>query len=84
MAVKNILVFKNDTIALSKVENKEEYWLYDYTRGMNLSMRAKSEQDAFVESLMYYQKRLKEVEAEFNTLSNKVSIFIDSIVEEED
>ncbi len=57
-------VFKNDTITLSKVVGKEEYWLYDTTRGMNLSMRAKTEQAAFIEALMYYQKRLSKVEGE--------------------
>ena len=84
MKVKYITVFKNESITLSKHPEKEEFWLYDYTRGMNLAMNAKSEQEAFIESLMYYQKRLKEVEAEFKTLNDKVSIFIDSVVEEED
>ena len=40
------------------------FWLYDATRGMNLSMRAKSSTDAFVEALTYYQKRLARIEAE--------------------
>lgn len=84
MAIKNILVFKNDTINLSKHPTKDEFWLYDYTRGMNLSMRAKSEQEALIQSLTYYQKRLKEVESEFYTLRAKVDIFIDGILEDED
>jgi len=79
-----INVFKNDNMTLSKHKDKEEFWLYDYTRGMNLSMKAKTEQQAFVEALTYYQKRLKEVEQELKTLNNKVDSFIGSVSEDED
>lgn len=58
------------------------YWLYDYTRGMNLSMHAKTEQDAFVEALTYYQKRLLEVESKHKSLSEKVDIFVSQFVED--
>ena len=84
MAVKNILVFKNDTINLSKHPTKEEFWLYDYTRGMNLSMRAKSEQQAFIEALTYYQKRLTAVEKELNFITDKVEGFISGLGLNED
>jgi hypothetical protein len=30
------------------------FWLYDKTRGMNISMRAKSETDALVDALEYH------------------------------
>lgn len=70
-------IFKNDTISL--IQANDGYWLYDTTRGMNLSMRAKTEQEAFVEALMYYQKRLLKVENEFKELSDKVSIFVGSV-----
>lgn len=79
-----ISVFKNDNITVSKHKDKEEFWLYDYTRGMNLSMRAKTEQQAFIEALTYYQKRLRKVENEFKILNNKVESFLNSLIEDED
>lgn len=60
------------------------YWLYDKTRGMNLSMRANTEQDAFVETLTYYQGRLKEVEEGFKSLQSKVDVFVSQFVEDEE
>lgn len=57
------------------------FWLYDSTRGMNLSMRAKTPQDAFVEALTYYQERLKEVEQNYKELSEKVDAFVAQFVE---
>lgn len=84
MKLKYISVFKNETFCLSKHPYKDEFWLYDYVRGYNLSMGAKSEQEAFIEALLNYQKRLKEVEIEFKTLKDKVDIFIEGIVELED
>ena len=52
------------------------FWLYDKTRGMNLSMKAKSETDALVEALTYYQRRLMQVEQEFAAMSKKVDEFV--------
>lgn len=80
----NVRVFKNDTLTLVKTE-KEGYWLYDSVRGMNISMRAKTEQDAFVEALMYYQKRMKVIELELSSLKDKVDSFVNLfIVDDED
>ena len=79
----NILVFKNDTLSLVKTL-KEGYWLYDSVRGMNIAMSAETEQSAFIEALMYYQKRLSKVELEFKTLDNRVCDFVDSFREDED
>ena len=81
---KYLVVFKNDTITLSKHKDREEFWLYDFTQGMNLSMEAKTETDAFVEALTYYQKRLNKVQQEFKTLNDKVSSFVNSFSEDED
>jgi hypothetical protein len=75
----SITIFKNDTITLC--QRKDGFWLWDNTRGMNLSMRAKTEQDAFIETLMYYQKRLKEVETDYNILNDKVERFVDNFNE---
>ena len=58
-AIKNTKL--TDTLTLS--ECHDGFWLYDKTRGMNLSMRAKTPTDAFVKALTYYQRRLSEVAA---------------------
>ena len=60
------------------------FWLYDATRGMNLSMRAKSSTDAFVEALTYYQKRLARIEAEHAALQAKVYAFVTQFAEPAD
>ena len=73
---------------LSLVEYKSGgnagFWLYDETRGMNLSMRAKSERAAFIEALTYYQQRLICVEGEQRVMSEKVNAFVAQFVEPED
>lgn len=65
-------------------EDKTGFWLYDKTRGMNLSMRAKSSTDAFVEALTYYQKRLMTVEQQHKELSAKVDAFVAQFAEPEE
>lgn len=69
---------------LGLTECKDGYWLYDKTRGMNLSMRAKTPQDAFVEALHYYQERLREVETNHAALRTKVIAFVGDFVEDAD
>lgn len=66
-----------DKLTLSECE--DGFWLYDYDRGMNLSMRAKTEKDAFIDVIKYYQKRLSKVESEFKELENCVLKFISSL-----
>jgi hypothetical protein len=78
-----ITIFKNETITLSKHIDKDEYWLYDKTRGMNLAMCAKTEQVAFVEAIIYYQKRLNTVEKDYRVLRDKVNIFIEDVAEDD-
>ena len=58
-------VFKIDTLSLH--ECTDGYYLHDYVVGMNISMRAKTEQDAYIEALLYYQRILVEVK---NRLQN--------------
>lgn len=55
-------VFKIDTLSLHKCI--DGYYLYNYVVGMNLSMRAKTEQDAYIEALLYYQRKLVKVKTE--------------------
>jgi hypothetical protein len=71
-----------DTLTLTEAHNG--FWLYDHTQGMNLAMKAKSETDAFVEALTYYQKKLKETQAELSVLHRKVDSFLSQFKEEKD
>lgn len=73
-------VFKIDTLSLH--ECTDGYFLYDYVIGMNISMRAKTEQDAYIESLLYYQKKLTEIKNDYKVLNNKVENFISQFVED--
>lgn len=79
-------VIKNHILSskLCLTEQTDGFWLYDETRGMNLSMRAKTAQDAFVEALTYYQDRLKKVEGEYKELKQKVDAFVSDFVQEDD
>ena len=67
---------------LNICECVDGWWLYDTTRGMNISMRAKTDQDCFFEALKYYQGRLKEKEEELKSLKGKVSQFVYQFVDE--
>lgn len=60
------------------------FWLYDKTRGMNLSMCAKTSTDAFVEALEYYQERLLQVEAELKSINARVDAFVALVRPEEE
>jgi hypothetical protein len=63
-------VFKTEIFTLS--ECHDGYWLYDKSRGYNIAMRAKTEQDACIEALESYSRRLQQVESECEELNNKV------------
>lgn len=75
MKTENKLIIKTKTIKL--VECKDGFWLWDETREMNLAMKAKTEQNAFIETIEYYQDRLIEVENNYTELKNKVDGFLD-------
>jgi hypothetical protein len=64
----------NETLQIS--EHHDGWWLYDFTQGMNLGMRAKTKDDAFVEALTYYQERMQLVEKKFTYLESKVRNFV--------
>ena len=72
----------DETLHISKCH--DGFWLYDTTRGMNLSMRSKSKDEAFFNALKYYQRRLLTVEQELNTLKGRVNLFITDIYPEID
>ena len=71
-----------DTLILSECKNG--WWLYDKVVGMNLGIRCKSPDAAFVEALTYYQERLTLAEENLKSLSEKVEIFVDQFVTEDD
>ncbi len=71
----------SETLGLS--ECHDGWWLFDNTRGMNLSMRAKTSTEAFVEALTYYQRRLMQVEQEHLSLSMKVDAFVGQFHDDE-
>lgn len=74
----------NLTPTLGLSECHDGYWLYDKTRGINLSMRAKTPTDAFVEALGYYQRRLADVERDHKALSTKVDAFVAQFADDAD
>ena len=71
----------SSTLDLS--ECTDGFWLYDKTRSMNLSMRAKTAMDALVEALEYYQERLTKVEFIHGNLQRKVDAFVEQFVDED-
>lgn len=79
-AIKSVKL--TDTLTLS--EYKDGYWLYDHTRGMNLAIRAKTETDAFVSALKYYQKKTKKIEARLNELNKAIDTFVSEISDDDD
>lgn len=68
---------------ISLVEGKGGFWLYDTTRGMNLSMRAKTKDAAWFDAVKYYQKRLLKIEEELKEITGKVDNFVSSVTPEE-
>lgn len=71
-----------DTLILS--ECNDGWWLYDCTRGMNLAMKAKSQEAAFIKALTYYQNRLQEVERDLKSINNKVNKFVNQFIERDE
>ena len=79
-SIRNIKL--TDTLILSECKNG--WWLYDKVVGMNLGIRCKSPDAAFVEALTYYQERLTLAEENLKSLSKKVEVFVAQFVPEDD
>jgi hypothetical protein len=75
---------KNLSPTLKLVERHDGFWLWDDTRKMNLSIRTKSEIDALVEAITYYQNRLRDIEQKYNDLSTKVDSFVEQFVSKDE
>lgn len=72
----------SETLTLS--ECHDGFWLYDKTRGMNLSMRAKTPTDAFVKALTHYQRTLSDVETAHRELRGLVDAFVSNFTDDEE
>jgi len=68
------ILFENETLSLSR--DHRGFSLYDNTRDMNLAMNEKTERDAMIECIMYYQERLSEVEIEHNAMKARLHNFM--------
>ena len=62
--------------SLTLSEYTDGFWLYDETRGMNISLQAKTPKIAFVEALTYYQNRLSQMESTYWNLKHRVDDFV--------
>lgn len=76
------LVKLNATLTLS--ECKDGFWLYDETQKMNLAIRVKTEREAFIEAIEYYQTYLKEYKDKYFTLSGQIKNFLDQVKDIDD
>ncbi|EON7636975.1 hypothetical protein ABV23_RS00590 [Escherichia coli] len=79
-----VIDYKVLTKSFSISQCTDGYWLYDETRGMNLAMREKTAEAAYVQALEYYQKRLKEVEEDYKSLKEKVDHFVGQFVDDDE
>lgn len=75
-------VFKTNCFSLS--ECTDGYWMYDYIEGLNISMRAKTEQEACYEALVWYQKKYLKLKAKHKLLEDKVKNFMSQFEDEND
>ena len=78
----------SDSVSLSECHRTANYprgwWLYDKTRGMNLSIAADSKETALLDALHYYQRRLKEIETSYETLNIHVNRFVRQVTDAEE
>ena len=72
----------SETLTLS--EYPEGFWIYDTTQGMNIAMRAKTSEEAFIEALTYYQHKLTKVESEHTHLKGLVDSFVENFIKDDE
>lgn len=76
----------SETFLLTEYRNPKRgdygFWLYDELRRMNLAMGAKTERDAFVEALTYYQRRLDGAQTALTSLQERVDTFLAPFLDE--
>lgn len=81
----------NDYLNLSECHPDSEcrtnnWWLYDERAygGMNIGMREKTRDEAFVEGIEFWAKRAMSAERKYAELKAKVDTFFDEFAEAED
>lgn len=82
----------NDHLTLSECHPDSEcrtnsWWLYDeraYGSGMNIGMRAKTRDEAFVEAIEFWAERAMLAERKHAEIKAKVDTFVVQFVEVED
>lgn len=60
------------------------WWLYDTRAGINIGMREKSRDEAFVEAIEYWAKRALAAEQSHSQIKSIVDTFVGHFVEAED
>ena len=84
----DVVIHLSETLTLCEYQSPKNgsfgFWLYDETQGMNLAVRAKSEREAFVDALNFYQTYYKQEKEEHTKLAKKVAAFVSQFVEPED
>ena len=63
------------------------WWLYDkraYNNGMNIGMREKTRDEAFVKGIEFWARRAMAAERELTEIKAKVNTFVAQFVEAED
>ena len=76
----------NNNITISECHPDSEcrtnnWWLYDDRAGMNIGMREKTRDEAFVKAIEYWAKRAAGYEEAYNNLQSKVSAFVGQVVD---
>ena len=84
----DVVIQLSETLTLCEYQSPKNgsfgFWLYDETQGMNLAVRAKSEREAFVKALDFYQTYYKKEKEQHKALKAKVDSFLIQFVDIED
>lgn len=75
-------VFKTDTLVLT--ECTDGYYLWDKVAGFNIAIHAKTEQEALIDGLKYYQTYHSKLKKDYKELNDKVESFLCQFDREED
>ena len=86
-AISNIRL--NQHLTLSECHPDSEcrtnnWWLYDTRAGLNIGMRAKTRDEAFVEAIEYWAKRAQRTKLLYDQLKAQVDTFVGQFVDTED
>ena len=76
------MVKLSDTLTL--IERKDGYWIHDKIQGINVALRAKTERDAFVMALSFYQKYYYLNKQKNESIYKKVNSFIEDLSKDDD